>query len=130
MVEISDVVCSRSESVGLMDDELGFVVQAFDGAVVDGHPEVVEDVVFVATHQPGEVSYRRESRMSRPPEPPLEGRTNERPSGNYQRSQARKHPLCLSAPSGDNGRPDRAGDQICRRLISNRKNERGFHRFF
>ena len=50
MVEISDVVRCRSESVGLMDDEFSFVVQPFDGAVIDGHPEVVEDVVFVATH--------------------------------------------------------------------------------
>ena len=41
-----------------MNDELGFVVQAFNGTVVDGHAEVVEDVLLVAAQHPGEVSQR------------------------------------------------------------------------
>ena len=43
MVEIADVVLRSAEAVGPVDNELRFVVQSFDGAVVDGHPEVVED---------------------------------------------------------------------------------------
>ena len=34
------------------------VVQAFNGTVVDGHAEVVEDVLLVAAQHPGEVSQR------------------------------------------------------------------------
>jgi hypothetical protein len=57
VVEISDVVLCGAKSIGLVDNELCLVVQSFDGAVVDGHAEVVEDVVFMATHHPGEVAH-------------------------------------------------------------------------
>ena len=36
MVEISDVVLCSPESIRLMDNEFGFVVESFNGAVVDG----------------------------------------------------------------------------------------------
>ena len=48
MVEVADVVRRCPETVSLVDDEFGFVVESLDGTVVDGHPEVVEDVVLVA----------------------------------------------------------------------------------
>jgi len=48
VIEGPNVVPCRPESVGPVDDEFGFVVQAFDRAVIDGHAEVVEDVAFVA----------------------------------------------------------------------------------
>ena len=49
MVEISDVVLCSPESIRLMDNEFGFVVESFNGAVVDGHLEVVEEVVLVSS---------------------------------------------------------------------------------
>ena len=52
MVEIPAVVRGGAESICIVDDQLRFVVQFFDGTVVDRHPEVVEDAVFVATHRP------------------------------------------------------------------------------
>ena len=72
MVEVADVVRCRAESVRLVDDELGLVVQSLDGAVVDGHLEVVEDVVFMTAHHPGKVTHRLEPGVRRPPEPLLE----------------------------------------------------------
>ena len=35
---------------------------------MDGHFEVIKDVVLVASEHPGEVAHRGEPRMSRPPE--------------------------------------------------------------
>ena len=72
MVEIPDVGRGGTESIRLVDNQLRFVVQSFDGAVVDGHPEVVEDVVLMAANHPGELTQRREPRVGRPPEPLLE----------------------------------------------------------
>ena len=72
MVEISDVVLCSPESIRLMDNEFGFVVESFNGAVVDGHLEVVEEVVLVTTQHPSEVAYRGKARMRRPPEPFLQ----------------------------------------------------------
>lgn len=72
MVEVSDVVRCRSESVRFVDDELRFVVQSFHGAVVNRHAEVVQDVIFVTAHQPSEVSHWRQPRMGCPPEPSVE----------------------------------------------------------
>ena len=63
----------------LVGDQLRFVVQSFDGIVVDRHPEVIEDAVFVATQHPGEVAHRGEPRMGRPPKPLLQ--TPLRPAG-------------------------------------------------
>ena len=56
----------------VLDDQLRLVVESFDGTVVDGHPEIVEDVVFMAPHQPREVAQRGEPRVRRPPEPARE----------------------------------------------------------
>ena len=61
VIEVPDVVPCRPESVGPVDDELGFVVQAFDSAVIDGHAEVVEDVAFVAAQHPGKVAQGRQA---------------------------------------------------------------------
>ena len=72
MIEIPDVVLCSPESVCLMDDEFCFVIHPFNGAVVDGHPEVIENVAFVATHHPSEVAHRGEPRMGGPPEPLFE----------------------------------------------------------
>ena len=69
MIEVSDVIPCRTESIRLVDDELRLVVQPLDGTVVDGHLEVVEDVVLMATHHPGEVTHRLEPRVCCPPEP-------------------------------------------------------------
>ena len=48
LVEIADVVRCRAGTVGLVDDELGSVVQSLDSAVVDGHAEVIQGVVLMA----------------------------------------------------------------------------------
>ena len=58
VIEVADVIRCCPEAIGFMNDELGFVVQAFNGTVVDGHAEVVEDVLLVAAQHPGEVSQR------------------------------------------------------------------------
>ena len=55
-----------------MNDELRLVIQAFDGAVVDGHPEVIEDVGFVPAEYPGKVAHRRQPGVRCPPEPARE----------------------------------------------------------
>ena len=41
VIEVADVIRCCPEAIGFMNDELGFVVQAFNGTVVDGHAEVV-----------------------------------------------------------------------------------------
>ena len=46
MVEIPDVVLGSVASICLVDDKLRFVVQSFDGTVIDRHLEVVEDAAF------------------------------------------------------------------------------------
>ena len=61
VIEVPDVVTCRPESVGPVDDELGFVVQAFDRAVIDGHAEVVKDVALVAAQHPGKVAQGRQA---------------------------------------------------------------------
>ena len=61
VIEVPDVVTGRPESVGPVDDELGFVVQAFDRAVIDGHAEVVKDVALVAAQHPGKVAQGRQA---------------------------------------------------------------------
>lgn len=63
------MVRCRTESKRLVDDELPLVVQPLDGTVADGHLEVVEDVVLMATHDPGEVTHRLEPRVCCPLEP-------------------------------------------------------------
>ena len=52
MIEVPDVVLRRPESVGSVHGELGLVVQPFDGAVVDGHTEVVQDTALMASEHP------------------------------------------------------------------------------
>ena len=55
MVEVTDVVRRCPEAIGSMNDELGFVVQSFDGAFVDGHAKVVEEILLMSAQHPGEV---------------------------------------------------------------------------
>ena len=52
-------------------DCLGFVVESFDGPVINPDFEVVEDVLLVAPEHPGEVPEGLQSGMRRPPEPPI-----------------------------------------------------------
>ena len=54
MVEIPDVTRCCAEYVSLMADQLGLVVEAFDGAIMHGRPEVVPQVLLVATQLPDE----------------------------------------------------------------------------
>jgi len=72
MVEIADEVLWGAESVGLVTNHLCLVVEAFYGAVVDGHVEVVHHSLLVATKHPGEVPHGLEAGMGCPPEPLVE----------------------------------------------------------
>ena len=72
MVEIADEVVSGSESVSLVTDHLGFVVEPFDGAIVDGHMKPRQDVLLMAANHPGEFANGLQSGMRRPPKPLLE----------------------------------------------------------
>jgi len=70
MLEISDVVYCGAESTRFVDDELRFVVQPFDGAVVDRHAEVIENSVDRSSAIPASARRREESpgdRATRPP---------------------------------------------------------------
>ena len=75
MVEVLNAVRGCPESVGFVNDDLGFVVRSFHGVVIDRHAEAVRGVILVAAHHPGEVSDRRQPGMGGPPEPALEART-------------------------------------------------------
>lgn len=46
MIQISDLVCRCFEAVGLMDDDLYLVVEAFHNAVINRRIEVVEQESF------------------------------------------------------------------------------------
>lgn len=52
-----------------MADDLGLVVEPFDGAIVDRHPEVVHQVALVAAQHPGELAHGLKAGMCGPPEP-------------------------------------------------------------
>ncbi len=49
MVEIADEVIGGSESIGLVADHLGLVIEPFDRAVIDGHVKSRQDVFLMAT---------------------------------------------------------------------------------
>lgn len=72
VVEVSDAILCGAESIGSMGNEFGLVVQSFDGTVVDQRPKVIEDVLFMASHHPGELTNRGKPRMGGPPEPSFE----------------------------------------------------------
>ena len=57
VVEIPDVTRCCAESVSLVADQLGLVVDAFDGAIMDAHSQVVPQVFLVATQHPGELAH-------------------------------------------------------------------------
>ena len=59
VVQVPDIVLCSSESIGFMADDLGLVVEPFDGAIVDRHPEVVHQVALVAAQHPGELAHGR-----------------------------------------------------------------------
>ena len=69
MVEIADEVVSGSESVSLVAGHLGFVVESFDRAVIDGHMKPTQDVLFMAADHPGELANGFKPGMRSPPEP-------------------------------------------------------------
>ncbi len=39
-----------------MADDLGFVIEALDGAVTDGHMKPCKDVFFMASNHPGKLA--------------------------------------------------------------------------
>ncbi len=72
MVEITDVVFRSTESISLVEDQPGSVIQPFHDAIIDRHTEVVEDLLFVSSHHPGKNTYRLEPRVGGPPKPSFE----------------------------------------------------------
>ncbi len=72
MVEITDVVFRSTESISLVDDQFGSVIQPFHGAIIDKHTEVVEDLLFVTSYHPGKFPHGFEPGMSSPPKPSFE----------------------------------------------------------
>ena len=53
VVEVADKVVSCSKSVGLVTDHLGFIIETLDNAVVDGHVEPRQNILFMASNHPG-----------------------------------------------------------------------------
>ena len=72
MIEVSDIVRSRSEPVSLVNNDLGFVVESFHRAIVDGRVEIIEQVILSAPKHPGKVAHWLQPRVGRPPEPLIE----------------------------------------------------------
>ncbi|GMU93318.1 MAG: hypothetical protein AMXMBFR4_23760 [Candidatus Hydrogenedentota bacterium] len=56
-----------AESVAPVADDFGFVVEPFDGAVVNAQLEVVQDVLFMPPQGPGEVAQGFEPGLGGPP---------------------------------------------------------------
>ena len=54
VVQVADEMFSGSESVRLVADHPGLVVEPFDRAVIDGHMKPGQDVLLMATNHPGE----------------------------------------------------------------------------
>ena len=57
MIKVSDVVGSRSESVSLVTDYFGFIVEPLHCAIINRRVEVVEKVILSAPEHPGKVAY-------------------------------------------------------------------------
>ena len=69
MIEVADEVIGRSEPICFSADHLGFVVESFDRAVIDGHMKPTQDVLFMAADHPGELANGFKPGMRSPPEP-------------------------------------------------------------
>lgn len=61
MIQIPDITLCSPEAVGLVADDLRFVVQALHGAVVDGHPEIVHQIILMAPEHPGKLPHGLEA---------------------------------------------------------------------
>lgn len=72
VVQVADEMFSGSESVGLVADHLGLVVEPFDRAVIDGHMKPGQDVLLMAANHPGEFANGLQPGMRCPPEPLLQ----------------------------------------------------------
>jgi len=57
VVEVADKMVSCSKPVGLVADHLGFVVEPFNGAVIDGHVKPSQDVLFMASNHLGKLAH-------------------------------------------------------------------------
>ena len=55
-----------------MTDDLGLIVEAFHRTVIDGHLEIIEDVILMATNHPCKLTHGLKTGMSGPPEPLIE----------------------------------------------------------
>ena len=69
MIEVADEVIGRSEPICFSADHLGFVLESFDRAVIDGHMKPTHDVLFMAADHPGELANGFKPGMRSPPEP-------------------------------------------------------------
>ena len=72
MVKVADVVLCSPESVCLVADDLGLVVETLNGAIVDGHPEIVHQVLLMASQHPGELPHGFETGVGGSQEPLIE----------------------------------------------------------
>ena len=55
-----------------MAGDLGLVVETLNGAIVDGHPKIVHQVILMAAQHPGELPHGFETGVGGPSEPLLE----------------------------------------------------------
>ena len=56
VVEVADKVVSCSKTVGLVTDYLGFVIEPLDSAVIDGHVEPRQNILFMTSDHPRKFS--------------------------------------------------------------------------
>ncbi len=59
MIEVADVDFCCAKSIGLVADNLGLVIEALNRSVMDGHREVVHQIILVAAQHPGEIPHGR-----------------------------------------------------------------------
>ena len=67
VVQVADEMFSGSESVGLVADHLGLVVEPFDRAVIDGHMKPGQDVLLMAANPLRSLRRSRSRRRTRAP---------------------------------------------------------------
>ncbi len=72
MIEVPYIALGRPESISLVANHLCLVVQSLLGTVVDGHSEIVHQVILVASKQSGEIAHRFELEVRCLPEPSIE----------------------------------------------------------
>ena len=68
VVQVADEMFSGSESVRLVADHPGLVVEPFDRAVIDGHMKPGQDVLLMAANHPGKFANGLQPGMRCPPE--------------------------------------------------------------